>query len=67
MIFSLPTWFVTYTTRRPTVCRPLTAADYATVEVGAANKDGAAAAFRQRFPPSNMIVCIAAGSGLGFR
>jgi hypothetical protein len=61
----LPTWMVYYRKRRPTLGRPLTSRDYDAVEVGAMSQEDAAAAFRQRFPPSHEIMAICAESGTG--
>lgn len=60
----MPTWIVHYRRRRPSLTRPLTRADYLSVEVGAIDRDGAARAFNQRY--SGEIVSISMGSATGF-
>lgn len=64
MISSLPTWWVEYERRRPTLRSPLTSEDRGKIEVGALDREGAAAAFRQRF--AGKIVAIYPESGTGF-
>lgn len=63
---NLPTWKVQYDTRRPGLGRPLTRADRSEVEVAAADREGAAAAFRQRYPAAYKIRSISPGSATGF-
>jgi hypothetical protein len=62
----LPTWIVQYDSRRPSLTRPLTRADRGEVQVGAADREGAAAVFRQRFPAGHRIRSISMGSATGF-
>jgi len=64
-MFSLPMWVVHYTKRRPSLVAPLTAQDHAELEVGAMDRDGAAAAFNQRMPAQCRIVSIHLGGALG--
>lgn len=59
----LPTWIIWYRTRRPTLTAPLAHRDYAQIEVSAMDRDGAAAAFRQRYHYE--IVSISIGSPTG--
>jgi hypothetical protein len=64
-MLNLPTWIVEYATRRPTLSRPLTSGDYRRAEVSAMDRDGAAAAFSQRFGVLCRIVSIYPGSATG--
>jgi hypothetical protein len=65
MTVFLPTWIVWYNKRRPRLGHGLTAADRGSIEVGALDRAGAAAAFSQRFPTYH-IVSISMGSATGF-
>ena len=64
-MLSLPTWIVHYAKRRPSLVAPLTGRDYEELEVGAKDRDGAAAAFNQRMPAQCSIVSIRLGGALG--
>lgn len=61
----LPQWAVHYIKRRPRLRAGLVSSDYATVLVGALDREGAEAAFLQRFPPSHSILSITLHSGTG--
>jgi hypothetical protein len=63
-MMQLPTWIVTYS-RKPRLGAPLTSKDYQQVEVSASDRDGAYAAFNQRFPPHLVVRSIHTGSGTG--
>jgi hypothetical protein len=64
-MMQLPVWLVEYEARRPTLTRPLTTEDHLSILVGASDRDGAAAAFRQRYG-GHRIVSISLHSALGF-
>jgi len=64
-MLSSPQWRVEYRKRRPTLTSPLTSRDYATVIVGAMDREGAAAAFRQRFDAQCEIVSVSLESATG--
>ena len=61
----LPQWRVEYVRRRPALGKPLTLADRDTVIVGALDRDGASAAFRQRYPAGYNIEAITLYSAMG--
>lgn len=61
----LPSWTVQYLSRRPTLTRPITTADHAEIEVGALDRAGAEAAFKQGFPASHKILAIILKSATG--
>lgn len=62
----LPTWTVQYVTRRPTLRAGLTMRDREEIEVAAMDREGAAAAFNQRFPANYRIEAIFMKSATGF-
>ncbi len=68
-MLTLPTWIMTYARRRPRLGAPLVSTDYAEAEVGALDRDGAAATFTQvmgmRGNYEARIVSIHIGSGTG--
>jgi len=61
----VPTWWVEFAKRRPTLRHPLVRSDYDKIEVSAMSRDQAANAFYQRFPPSHKIVAIYPASQTG--
>lgn len=62
----IPTWWVEYAKRRPTLTRPLTHRDYERIEVSAIDEPSASRAVVGRFGPGIRVVAVYMASATGF-
>lgn len=65
MMSLFPIWNVQYQSRRPTLTRPLTGADYEIIEVTATNREHAAYLAARRLGPRCRVVAVWMASATG--